>query len=358
MLRFALIGAIVLGCSDAGGGMATPDAAPDGLQCVTPASCDDQNTCTTDSVDCSTCQHTPMANCCGNGMVEAGEDCDDGNQQDFDGCSSDCQHELGFVLKTATVLDGTQGCDLTGDGIIDNIFGRNANAPTRQTLSDLLTNQNLATASYVSLWRVRTHDPTLVGPFELSFLLGRDTVPSSTNYFTGQESFYVLPYYLPAAEIAGASPGGVFTAAGAKTIVPMPWIWFTPNHFPLDIRRASYTGTLPNVRLCGAQTAASWHQLPNLLPGAEGATLLDLLVLGAQIVSYRLDPTQPDIDVDGDGLERFADTDGDHRIDLCTDGNGVQIQGTDCPFDPRIADAYSEAFDLEIVPARLAGKAP
>lgn len=357
MIRFALIGAIMLGCSD-GGGMATPDAAPDGLACMPPASCDDQNTCTTDTVACSTCQHVSVANCCGNSIVEAGEDCDDGNQQDFDGCSSDCQYEVGFVLKSITVLDGTQGCDLTGDGMIDNIFGTNANAPTRQTLSDLLTNNNLAHVEYVSLWRVRTHDPTLAGPFELSFLLGQDTTAGSMNYFTGQERFYVLPNDLPATEYAGASPNGVFTVATPQAVIDMPWIWFMPDHFPLDVRRASFTGTLPNLRLCGALTATSWHRLPNLLPGTDGATLLDLFVFGTQLVSYRLNPTQPDIDVDGDGFEIFRDTDNDHRIDLCIDGDGTQIIGTDCPLDPRIADAYSEAFDLEIVPAKLAGRAP
>jgi cysteine-rich repeat protein len=357
MLRFALIGALVLGCSD-GGGMGTPDAAPDGLQCVDPASCDDHNSCTTDSATCSACQHAPVANCCGNGIVEAGEDCDDGNQQDFDGCSSDCRYEVGFVLKTITVLDGSQGCDLTGRGGIDNIFGTNANAPTRQTMSDLMTNSNLAHVEFVSLWRVRTHDPTLAAPFDLSFLLGQDTVASSMNYFTGQERFYVRPEYLPAAEVAGSSPSGVFTVAAPMVIIPMPWIWAAPDHFPLDIRRASFTGTLPNIRLCGALTAASWHRLPNLLPGTEGATLLDLFVLGTQLASYRVIPTQPDIDVDGDGLETFRDTDNDQRIDLCIDGDGTQILGTDCPLDPRIADAYSEAFDLEIVPAKLAGKSP
>ena len=360
MVRFALIGAMVAACSDAGSGMAPVDAAPDATQCVAPASCDDQNTCTADSVACSNCQHTAMANCCGNGIVETGEDCDDGNQQDFDGCSHDCQFESAFVLKTITVLDGTQGCDLTGDGVIDNILGTNSNAPTRQTLSDLLTNQNLAQVQYVSLWRVRTHDATLAGNFELSLLLGQDVEqpPVIGDYFTGTEPFQVLPYYMPAAEHAATAPGGVLSMADEKVVIAMPWIWFTPDHFPLEVHRFSVTGPLGGpMRMCGAQTAASWAQLPNLLPGFQGRTLLDLFVFGATGLGYRLDPTQPDIDVDNDGLETFFDTDGDHSIDLCVDGNGAQISGTDCPFDPRIVDAYSEAFDVVIVPAMLAGAA-
>lgn len=35
----------------------------------------------------------PPAGVCGNGMVEAGEDCDDGNTRNEDGCSNECKYE-------------------------------------------------------------------------------------------------------------------------------------------------------------------------------------------------------------------------------------------------------------------------
>ncbi len=42
---------------------------------------------------------------CGNGNVEAGEDCDDGNAKNGDGCSSDCKIEAGFTCKTVQQSD-------------------------------------------------------------------------------------------------------------------------------------------------------------------------------------------------------------------------------------------------------------
>src|SRR5713101_4358892 len=36
------------------------------------------------------------ASCCGNGVVETGEACDDGNTTSGDGCSSSCQIEAGW----------------------------------------------------------------------------------------------------------------------------------------------------------------------------------------------------------------------------------------------------------------------
>ncbi len=57
-----------------------------------PLNCpDDNNTCTTDSChEVQGCLHTPVPDCCGNGIKEGAEVCDDGNQVDGDGCSANC----------------------------------------------------------------------------------------------------------------------------------------------------------------------------------------------------------------------------------------------------------------------------
>ena len=58
------------------------------------AACDDSDVCTTDSCELAEgCLHVTVADCCGNGIVEAGEACDDGNHLSGDGCSSSCQVE-------------------------------------------------------------------------------------------------------------------------------------------------------------------------------------------------------------------------------------------------------------------------
>lgn len=57
-------------------------------------------------LDCSTCsestkpnpssQQCTVGNCCGNGIKETGETCDDGNTTASDGCSATCQQESGY----------------------------------------------------------------------------------------------------------------------------------------------------------------------------------------------------------------------------------------------------------------------
>ncbi len=59
-----------------------------------PLDCDDGAPCTEDSCDPQQgCLHTPLSPCCGNGVKEGTEHCDDGNLVDGDGCSSTCELE-------------------------------------------------------------------------------------------------------------------------------------------------------------------------------------------------------------------------------------------------------------------------
>lgn len=47
------------------------------------------------------------AQTCGNGIVEAGEQCDDGNTVSYDGCTSTCQKELGLCTYDCVFPNGT-----------------------------------------------------------------------------------------------------------------------------------------------------------------------------------------------------------------------------------------------------------
>ncbi len=52
--------------------------------------------------------HSPSAPVCGNGIVEAGETCDDGNRVDDDGCQTDCsRNQLNPGDQTDFGLDGS-----------------------------------------------------------------------------------------------------------------------------------------------------------------------------------------------------------------------------------------------------------
>jgi cysteine-rich repeat protein len=66
-------------------------------------------------VDCADpdCASYPgCAGYCGDGILDAGEECDDGNDVDGDGCGTDC-----LVEGTETVCD--DGLDDDGDGLVD-----------------------------------------------------------------------------------------------------------------------------------------------------------------------------------------------------------------------------------------------
>ena len=58
----------------------------------TPLPCDDENDCTVDSCDPdSGCLYVDGDTCCGNGVIDDGEQCDDGNDNDSDFCNNQCQ---------------------------------------------------------------------------------------------------------------------------------------------------------------------------------------------------------------------------------------------------------------------------
>ena len=83
-------------CDD-GDACTTVDACADGA-CVGAVAlpCDDGDACTEDiCAPASGCVFTPISPCCGNGVTEPGEFCDDGNTLDGDGCPGDCSSLTG-----------------------------------------------------------------------------------------------------------------------------------------------------------------------------------------------------------------------------------------------------------------------
>lgn len=78
------------------------------------ADCDDKNKCTTDSLSGSAalctavCDHAPIASCCGNGIWDSGEECDDGNVVDNDGCNNSCKLPGGHLLITEVAVSPSE----------------------------------------------------------------------------------------------------------------------------------------------------------------------------------------------------------------------------------------------------------
>lgn len=55
---------------------------------------------------------------CGDGIQTFDEECDDGNSQDGDGCSGECQIEDGWKCITGSAITGDFCFTVCGDGII------------------------------------------------------------------------------------------------------------------------------------------------------------------------------------------------------------------------------------------------
>lgn len=112
---------------------------------------------------------------------------------------------------------------------------------------------------------------------------------------------------------------------------------------------SKYIRTLENGRLKGVIPASVLAFAPNITMGqCKGATLLDVISTGCGFLAL-----QPEVDLDGDGLEKFFDDTGsdgdggvakDGVIDRCVDGDGTEILGTDCVNDARIKDGYRLIF--------------
>jgi cysteine-rich repeat protein len=311
-------------------------------------------------------------NCCGNGIVEGAEACDDGNTNDFDGCSHDCRFEGSLILQAIQEQPVTVGCDFNGDGIVDNALGGALNQAARDLLSSYVTNSLLKGCVVGSIWVLVGNDRRMeAAPFDLTALAGTNLDGTGASNFSGDARFQILDANLdinghPIIQAHGSAPGGMLMTDVGRLLPWLPYCTEPGMKIAMEFDHATMKGTLTSdangptgamVRVCAARTARSWYNVRNDT-GLPGSTLLDLLVVGVSFAAYHITPTQPDFDADADGLERLMDTDNDGIVDLCIDGNGTQITGQTCPMDPRIADGYTETLDLTLVRAQLAGRAP
>lgn len=131
--------------------------------------------------------------------------------------------------------------------------------------------------------------------------------------------------------------------------------------------------TLSRARFAASFTAAADHKFDATLCGAislrqlAGMQVIDvggeLMVLPAssEVASVagdllrRVDgagvPLQPDVDLDGDGLETYQ-FDGAGGIS-CRDEDGQRIDGAHCLVDPAMADGFSVCFEATALRAQL-----
>jgi len=110
--RFVLLGFVVTAFSalgmTCGGGVITPTCGNGAVEAG--EQCDDGNTVSGDGCS-ATCQTEAPAPRCGDGTVDAGEQCDDGNTVSGDGCSATCQNEVAPPQCGNGTVDAGEQCD-------------------------------------------------------------------------------------------------------------------------------------------------------------------------------------------------------------------------------------------------------
>lgn len=315
---------------------------------------------------------------CGNGRVEPGEQCDDGNTTRWDGCGPDCRREQALGINRLSIVTSGQmlGCDFSGDGRPDNAFG-GALGPAGGILNSFISSAVTNGQVLIQLGFLNLTDPLgqNLPNARVGWVLGADAdndvanngIPGNPRFV--QRASLNAMTLLPQASFQSTSlmgrlaggPEDIRLALGAGPI----------GDFNFRVLRGRISGTLvadtTNERitelrsgvLCGAIPANDLAMLQNpagMLPGGGGggmmamSSFLELLVGGQRVLVVNIGPQQPDIDLDGDGLERYEATMGSGNrppeITACIDGNGTRIPGRQCQLDPRMADGFSAAFQL------------
>jgi hypothetical protein len=284
--------------------------------------------------------------------------CGGSNQSPADGGSSDadpsdvgCHPPFGssFIVNQFSQAPAGQGFDLNGDGKPDNAF---AVVGIGSNIWANLINSGSAIFLFDLHGLPSAGTPISDGAsMEVAFYLGVGVNSDATTYFGGDGQFlapasqFDVSCQTTANMDTVAVSGG--TIEGHKSMLGLGVHGLGILEFSQYVMDATLSADQQTFagRLGGVATPCGLSQLPS--PAGAGS-LLGLLI--------NADQTQPDIDVDGNGLDHVTGDGTD--VASCTTGDGVVIPGADCACDPRIKDGFSGAFDFSAVPATIVGVAP
>ncbi len=260
------------------------------------------------------------------------------------------------VFSTLEVVDdSTVGFDLNGDAVVDNIMSTTA-ALLNQGFKD-----DIADGTLRSLIELRDLDSLAADDSSMTVVLfggvDSDMPPVLADDLDGTEDYLFRTSWVdmldcaPLSSAPGTYVGGSVTAA-AETLV-----FFVPSLGGfLDFGKAQVA--------IDVEATGKGFGTPAAKPGLFGGAIkLCSLTNGTTIIGKnslhalaQFLGIQPDIDLDGDGLETIqTDSSG---ILGCTDGDGTAIPGELCGCDPRMADGYSITLRFDTVGAGILGPAP
>lgn len=331
-------------------------------------------TCDDESAACVDCR---LVNC-GNGTVDAGETCDDGNTDRFDGCSAECQTEQSFVMSSIELGDASVGCDFSGDGAVDNAFA-SALGPLVGLANDMFLRDAVGQDLIILLQALGLDDPSMANDldFTLAWMTGADADGNPANNLSGSGSFTADASAIdgagnPTTSFASAVDMGGLEGGPEDVSIPIAFIALDLAQARLIATTTASGGVATGFEdgvLCGAIPLATLAFIPNLLnmfgmaaPACDSperdSTMADLLIGGAASPLIPVRGSQPDVDVDGDGLERFEVTRGrgcQPVVTACIDGDGTRVEGRDCITDSRFEDGWSAGLNVEAVGAIVTG---
>lgn len=279
-----------------------------------------------------------------------------------------------FIVDNLQIAPGDVGFNIDGrcrgpNACTDNLAGRLGSAANPQIEAGLRGGATLLLASVAGLnanFTNRDNDVTV------KFYTGKDSDNDLNNNFSGGADccrFCLIESSLANGQSSARAGGaiqnsdlrtiGVFTlrfklAFGSAQVEQLD-LFNTRVRFNLQpdgISNGLMGGAIPAFSLGGiANPYCTTLGGPEFCPSGSGrmdSTLLDVIVQFAQ----------PDIDLDGDGLETIS-VGPDQRIVSCHAANGAAIapligdRPESCVFAPDMADGYSIAFTFEAVPARV-----
>ena len=119
-----------------------------------------------------------------------------------------------------------------------------------------------------------------------------------------------------------------------------------------DLRLPADLGVITDSLMCGAATAHGLDLIPlcHLFPDPCPPFIPPDMTMAVTLAERGY---QPDVDLDGDGLETFDTDPATYEVVSCRDGDGAVIAGAGCLHDGRVADGYSVCFDQHAVPGQL-----
>lgn len=310
--------------------------------------------------ECPTCGPPPS---CGDGVLDEGETCDDGNLRPNDGCSPACRRDQVFMLNEfAYSIDSADGCDFIGSGVPTNQIGRSLRtfAPVlNEELRLDLGEGPEAVAMTFPGWERGAPPPSR---FVLGFGLAS----------VDRERREILRFLNAPLRVHATARGTTIETVPAKVLVSLPGFINPPGadvgdvRFELVVLPSTSSPDRLEGKVCGALPVSYFATNRDTFSGGAGqppcaeidrqVSFADAFVGGR---SAGIVPVQPDVDLDGDGLERLI-VEGTRTgacapvIVGCVEGDGTVIDDPSCVFD--VADGFSFVMTYRAEPAVFPGE--